>query len=508
MLRQKPKQLSLHSILYNKIPENHILKRIYPVLDFSFINKMLEDSYCKHFGRPAKEPELMCRLLILKHLYNLSDENLCEEANLNLAQLYFLNLNPEDELPDPSLLSKFRVHRLQDVSLDYIITEIVRQCVEQGIIKGEEISIDATHVEANTKKKIAERLMKQIAKKIIKTYNEENEEELEVSECPDYEIYEDHTEAKMVMKEYLEEVIKEAENKITTESDKTKKVINNAKEILEDPKFIVQRGCRSIVDVDARVGRKSKEESFYGYKAEYIMTTEERIITSVNVADGAYTDGNEIEKLLENTMKSGIKIKEVYGDKAYFRKPILSKIEEIEAKAYIPVSEVVYRIDESNYTYNKDSDEWICSEGNRTVEKKRYKSKAKSCKGGYREGYKYYFEMSQCKICPKHDECAKKSARKILNLGLNTTEFYEISQYQKEEEFKEKYKKRATIEAKNAEIKRFHGLNRAIGYGLLSMSKQAKLTAIAVNIKRIAAIISSKFTVFIEKNLFLKYKVS
>ena len=96
MLRHKPKQLSFHSLLYNKIPKNHILKKISSVVDFSFINKLLENSYCKEFGRPAKEPELMCKLLFLQHLYNLSDELVIAESELNLAYMYFLGINPED----------------------------------------------------------------------------------------------------------------------------------------------------------------------------------------------------------------------------------------------------------------------------------------------------------------------------------------------------------------------------------------------------------------------------
>ena len=162
MLRLTPKQFSFHSLLYNKIPENHILKRIESVVDFSFINELLENSYCKEFGRPAKEPEMMCKLLFLQHLYNLSDERVIEEASLNLAYLYFIGINPEDPLPDKSLLSKFRTQRLQDSTLDEIITEIVRQCVEKGIIEGKSVSIDATHIEANTVKKTPERLMKHL----------------------------------------------------------------------------------------------------------------------------------------------------------------------------------------------------------------------------------------------------------------------------------------------------------------------------------------------------------
>jgi len=90
---------------------------------------------------------------------------------------------------------------------------------------------------------------------------------------------------------------------------------------------------------------------------------------------------------------------------------------------------------------------------------------------------------------------------------LNTSEFYEISQYQKTDEFKEKYKKRASIEEKNTELKRFHGLSRARGYGLLSVSKQSKLAAIAVNIKRISAKVSSSFTGFLNKYMIIESRM-
>lgn len=491
MLRQEPKQLSLHSLLYSKIPEKHILKVINQVVDFSFINELLADRYCKNFGRPAKEPEMMCKLLFLQYLYDLSDEDVIEEGNVNLAYMYFLGINPEESLPERSLLSKFRSTRLQEATLDDIITEVVRQCVEKGIIKGTGVSFDSTHIEANTIRKTPERLMKILASKIIGTYEEETETIIEnKKEAPDYASIEDHKEAKKVMKEYLEEVITQIEEKISTDEVKTEAVINKAREILDDPQFMTQTGVRSIVDEDARVGRKSKEQQFYGYKTELMMTTDERIITSVRTASGSYTDGDYTNEMIDQTISSGIEIKEAYGDKAYFRKPILDKLNEIEAEIYIPVSEVVYRIDEEQFRYNKDSDEWICTEGNITVDKKRYKSKCKSCRTGYREGYRYYFDINQCKNCPKQKECAGSTARKILKVGLNTTEFYQISQSQKTDEFKEKYKTRAAIEGKNAEIKRFHGLYRARGYGLRSVSIQSKLTAMAVNLKRIAGIVS------------------
>ena len=209
MLKNEPKQLSLYSILYNKIPENHILKKINNVVDFGFINKLLEDSYCKHYGRPAKEPEMMAKLLIIEHLYKLSDVQVIEETKLNLAYMWFIGINPEDDLPDPSLLSKFRTQRLKETTLDDIIKEVVRQCVEKGIIKGTGISVDCTHTNANTVKLVPERVMKRLAKKILKNLKEETgdiPEEINQN-IPDYNQIEDHRQAKETMKNYLEELI-------------------------------------------------------------------------------------------------------------------------------------------------------------------------------------------------------------------------------------------------------------------------------------------------------------
>lgn len=52
------------------IPANHLLHRIKENIDFSFVNPMLCKQYCENFGRPAKESEMMFKLLFLKKLYD------------------------------------------------------------------------------------------------------------------------------------------------------------------------------------------------------------------------------------------------------------------------------------------------------------------------------------------------------------------------------------------------------------------------------------------------------
>src|SRR5690606_6399088 len=82
--------------------------------------------------------------------------------------------------------------------------------------------------------------------------------------------------------------------------------------------------------------------------------------------------------------------------------------------------------------------------GNKTL-KKVYKKK----KNG-RETYKYYFEREKCRDCPLRDVCIKSAGTvsRILEISVNTPEFYEYSQQQKTDEFKEKYKNRSCQEWK------------------------------------------------------------
>ena len=287
------------------------------------------------------------------------------------------------------------------------------------------------------------------------------------------------------MKEYLEKTVEEAE---PFAGEVTKGVIEKVRDVLSDEKFILQKGLRSLVDPDARVGYKSKTESFFGYKTEYAMTTDERIITAVDVHNGAYVDGTEFHELLERTEETGVKVEAVTADKAYFRKDILDELEQKKIESIIPVSACAYHVDESFFAYNKDSDEWFRRMGNRTVKKKQ---KLKKLGNGESALYfTYTFDKEGCNGCPYREACmGRASGGRRFIISENTPAYYQESQRQKSQEFLNKYKKRAVEEWKNAEMKRFHGLARARGWGLRSMAFQAKFTAIAVNLKRIANLI-------------------
>ena len=476
-------QLDLFQLIeYHRIPKNHTLLQIDSEISLGFVNDLLADKYHKTLGRPACKPEIMVRICILQRIYPLSDEAVIDEIAVNRAFEYFCHISPMDKLPHPSALCKFRKLRLDENTMDDIIAEIVRQMIKKGIIKEESgIIVDSTHILANTIKKVPERLMEHLAKNIFRETAEKNgltDKEVEddvrkkSDRLPKWENYEDHQESKTDMKKALEEVIAQSDSELDS--------VKEAKEVLESEQFIEQKGIRSLQDKDARVGRKDHTTSFFGYKSEFIMT-EEGIITGMTVQPGNYRDGDRFQDLLEKTKKAGVKPSAAYGDKAYCRPDILGETKKLGIEAYIPISHSAYRINEEFFVYNKDSDTWTCINGNESGigKKKRKKNQID-----------YLFERECCRNCPHRQQCLgkAKTIAKKLSVGTSTAELYEHSQFTQSEEFWERYKVRARIEPKNSEMKRFHGLDRAVGYGLRSIQLQAMFTAIAVDLKRMVTL--------------------
>lgn len=60
-------------------------------------------------------------------------------------------------------------------------------------------------------------------------------------------------------------------------------------------------------DQDARVGHKSADSSFFGYKT-HLALTEERIITAAVVTTGEKSDGKQLQALIEKSKAAGMNV--------------------------------------------------------------------------------------------------------------------------------------------------------------------------------------------------------
>ncbi len=135
------------------IPKNHLLRLIDEHVSFAFVRERLKDSY-SDTGRPSIDPELLLRILLIGYLYGITSERkLVEELRMHLAWRWFTGLGFDQEIPHHSTFSKNRHGRFQESKLfEQLFEQIVKQCMEVGLVGGDNLSVDGSFVEANAAK--------------------------------------------------------------------------------------------------------------------------------------------------------------------------------------------------------------------------------------------------------------------------------------------------------------------------------------------------------------------
>ena len=158
--REKQQQMEI-VIMEQMVPEDHFLRKVDRAVDFSFIYDLCAPLYCAENGRPAIDPEILFRMLFVGYLYGIKSEaRLEEEVNYNIAYKWFCGLDLTQKAPDATTISQNRRRRFRDNNIaEQIFNEILRQCVEKGLVGGGILYTDSTHIKAKAnkhKKKLVE----------------------------------------------------------------------------------------------------------------------------------------------------------------------------------------------------------------------------------------------------------------------------------------------------------------------------------------------------------------
>lgn len=477
---QQTIHFSNYADLYDLIiPQDNLLRQINDFIDFSFIHQELLDKYCQDNGRMAESPVRMFKYLLLKTIYDISDVDVVERSVYDMSFKYFLGMNPEEtDLINPSSLCKFRKLRLKDKDLlDLLIGKTVSIAIEKGIIKSRTIIVDATHTGSRSNPwsplEILRLRSKQLRKSIYDTDQKIKDSLPAKNTADDIEHELDYTKA-------LIDVV--GSNPTLAEVPKIKERLNMLKEVLSD----IEDHYVTSKDGDARVGHKSADDSFFGYKT-HIGMSDERIITAATVTSGEKGDGPQLQELVEQSRANGMEVETVVGDTAYSGKDniILSNDEENGFKLVARLNPMISngaRKDEDKFEFNKDAGMFVCPAGHMAIRRAR-QGKNNQAKN---QAMVYYFDVEKCKLCSRRNGCYKDGARtKTYAVQIQCEEHKQQVDFEKSDEFREKAKVRYKIEAKNSELKNVLGYDRAWSYGIDCMRMQGAMVIFVANIKRI-----------------------
>ena len=475
--QQQSLKLSAYADLYDiVVPQDHKLRKINNLIDFSFVYEELVTKYSRDNGRRAIDPIRLFKYLLLKVLDDLSDVDVVAHSRYDMSYKYFLGMQPEDDVIDASTLTKFRKLRLKDVELlDMLIGKTVEIAIAKGIIKSGTIIVDATHSASRSNPYSPVQALKLRSKQLRRVLYDMKEELKETLPAKNEDDNLDHELA------YTEALIaKVSEEEILVHVPKIEERLNLLKETLED---IQDHYTTSKKDRDARVGHKTRDDHFFGYKSHIAMSPE-RIITAATITSGEKGDSQQLPALIEKSRENGIEVDTVIGDTAYSSDSNLKQAKEEGITIISKVNPVIsqgHRSESERWEYNKDAGMYVCPAGHMATELKKHGRKTQN------PIYSYFFDIEKCKVCALREGCYKAGVKtKSYSITVKSDRQAEQLAFQETEEFKRLYRtERYKIEAKNAELKNVLGYERAESYGMDAMQMQGAITMFVANMKRI-----------------------
>ena len=438
--RNENRQMKMCFVTLEELmPLEHFLRDLDRCIDFTFVYDKVETLY-SNTGRPSVDPVKLIKMLLIGYLYGIeSERKLEQEIRMNIAYRWFLGIDFDEPVPDHSTISQLRRRKFCGTTVfQDIFDEIVRKCIEAGLVTGKLLLTDSTHIRANARNDLRE-----------------------IIEVPD------------TPSEYMQKLDREAYEagllkEPVTYPDKTKNVI------------------KSITDPESGLLNRPGKPNAFCYLNHQTCDSESGIITDVFVTPGNVNDCTPHTECLERQIdKFGFETEAICADGGYDNSEVYDAMLKRGIKTFIPrrskpVSRVNYEEDFSSdrFIYDEVKNMYICpaekelrySSFNKKDRRKRYRAKA-----------------ADCRNCPYRNRCVGKSknprfiernmheeARQEQAKNINTPEYLAAMRL-----------RQIWCEGNFSHQKQRHNLRRTLKRGIEKVAEQCLLSACALNLKRL-----------------------
>jgi transposase len=290
----------------NKILDEHDFDR--------FVENKCRPFYAAERGRPGLVPGIYFRLLLVGYFEGIdSERGIAWRAEDSLSLRCFLSIGLKEAPPDHSTISRTR--RLIDLETHrQVFTWVLKLLAEAGLLKGKQIGIDGTTLEANA-----------ALRSIVRRDNGESYEE------------------------FLRGLAQESGIETPTREDLARLDRRRKK-----------KGCnRTWVnphDRDARITRMKDGRTHLAHKAEHAVDMETGAVVAVTLQEAHLGDTTTIKETLAEAGETVAEliaheaavapeegpqvnlggIEEVVADKGYHSGPVLQELKAAGVRTYIP----------------------------------------------------------------------------------------------------------------------------------------------------------------------------
>ena len=123
------------------------LQQVNQIIDWKAISRILERYYTKGqstTGRKAYPPLVLLKMCLLQTWYNLSDYGIEEQVNDVLSFMRFCDLQLEDEVPDHSIVCRFRKALNDTGAWEVLLRAFNEQLTAHGVLVKQGAIVDAS----------------------------------------------------------------------------------------------------------------------------------------------------------------------------------------------------------------------------------------------------------------------------------------------------------------------------------------------------------------------------
>ena len=426
----QPKLFYYNISLEERVPQNHLLRKIREKIDFDFIYQEVQDSYGSN-GNVSVPPPVILKMMLLLIMYNVrSEREMMNTIPLRLDWIWFLGYDLESEIPNHSVLSKARARWGAKVFGSFF-EQIVWQCVEAGLVDGNKLFMDSSLIDANaSNNSVVDR--QSIKRNLRDSYR------------------------------LFEERLDNLENEKTTPANS---------------RYV------STTDPDASVTRHGSGRSKLRYKTHRGVDPKHEVITTTKVTSGSRDDGELFEEIIKshenNTQKS---VDTAVADSKYGTIDNFLLSHDRGIKAHIPSLEGTQRgsgrqkdiFPKEVFKYNQADDTFTCPAGH--ILKKHHYQKE-------RRHYEYRASPESCGHCALREQCTRAKDGRSLKRHIRQNELDNMLKVANSHEAKKDIKTRQHLSERSFAQATHYGYKRARWRRLWRMEIQDLLIAAVQNIQ-------------------------
>jgi hypothetical protein len=467
-----------------------------------------EERFAQYFdpdnGRPNKSVRLVFGVLVLKEIYDLTDEAALEQLEWNIEWHYAFDITPEEAHTCQKTLHNFRALLVDDQEGGGLFESTTARLIDAAGLCTKRQRQDSTHILSNIKLLTRLGLFVQTITQFLTALRQEHprlcaavSEELcgryldregyfadaKSSEAPrrldqaGLDLYwlvtrfGDHRQVaamesfQLVGRLYAEQCVPPT----TTTPDRI--------ELQERPS---SASLQSPADPDVTYGHKGK-----GYEVQLTETCAAenafQVVTAVSVNGANESDQQQVEPALQQTERTcGAAPEVMHGDCGYGSgENILAAREHgTELMAPIGAKASEHYVPLGDFAFDAAGEHVLqCPTGEEPV-------RHKPTRGG--KAMLALFTMAQCRHCPLRGQCPTEQRGGMRALKFSRADVAVARRRIEQEtpEFKKRHKIRSGIEATNSELKRCHGFAKLRVRRRERVGVAARLKVLGLNIKR------------------------